>query len=440
MNRRPLGSSQIWSILGRRYLGSFAHLSDIHIGAFRQPILQDLALKSFTRAMDICIERAVDFIIVSGDLFDSNIPDMALANAAVKKIREVTKKGIPFYVVYGSHDFSPTQTSIVDLIESAGLFKKVTYGKMIDGKLHLEFQVDDHTNAKLCGISGRRLGIEKEYYNVLDRASLEKEDGFKIFVMHGAVTEYKPKYAAESESIPLSSLPKQFAYYAGGHIHERLLNNEYGYNLAYPGTPFGADYRDLEITARGQERGFFIVKFSTRLEKIEFVPVPVCSYGLIEHDANGKTAAKVQEDLLKLAEERDRVSNRLFLLRVSGEISGGKISEIDFQHIRRTMRDNGALEVLLNYQKLTSKEYSAIRVAGMGEEVHKIEERLFRENIGTVRVSNPKLKDDSGVQLSQELLSVLKQAKKENETKGSHETRIISAAVDALGLKEALSE
>ena len=421
-------------------MASFAHLSDIHIGAFRQPLLQDLALKSFTRSMDICIERAVDFIIVSGDLFDSNIPDMALANAAVKKIREVTKKSIPFYVVYGSHDFSPTQTSIVDLIESAGLFSKVTKGKMKDGKLQLEFKIDERTGAKLCGISGRRLGIEKEYYNILDRASLEREEGFKIFVMHGAVSEYKPKYAAESESIPLSSLPKSFSYYAGGHIHEKLLSNEYGYSLAYPGTPFGADYRDLETTARGQERGFFIVNFASKVEKIEFVPVSICGYELIEYDANGKTAVKVQEDLLKLAEKDDRLSDRLILLRVSGEMSGGKTSEIDFQRIRRTLRENGALEVLLNYQRLTSKEYSAVRVAGMGEEVHKIEERLFKENIGTVRVSNPKLKGDSGVRISRDLLAALKQAKKENETKGSHEARIISAAVDTLGLKEALSE
>jgi exonuclease SbcD len=397
-------------------LASFAHLSDIHIGAFRQPLLQELALKSFTRAMDICIERAVDFIIVSGDLFDSNIPDMALANAAVKKIREVTKKSIPFYVVYGSHDFSPTQTSIVDLIESAGLFSKVTKGKMKDGKLKLEFQIDERTGAKLCGISGRRLGIEKEYYNILDRASLEKEEGFKIFVMHGAVSEYKPKYAAESESIPLSSLPKTFSYYAGGHIHEKLLSNEYGYSLAYPGTPFGADYRDLETTARGQERGFFIVNFASKVEKIEFVPVSICGYELIEYDANGKTAAKVQEDLLKLAEKDDRLSDRLILLRVSGEMSGGKTSEIDFQRMRRTLRENGALEVLLNYQRLTSKEYSAVRVAGMGEEVHKIEERLFKENIGTVRVSNPKLKGDSGVRISRDLLAALKQAKKDRKS------------------------
>ena len=390
--------------------------------------------------MDICIERAVDFIIVSGDLFDSNIPDMALANAVVKKIREVTKKDIPFYVVYGSHDFSPTQTSIVDLVESAGLFKKVTKGKTVDGKLYLEFQVDDRTNAKLCGISGRRLGIERQYYDILDRASLEEEDGFKIFVMHGAVTEYKPKYAADSESIPLSDLPKNFAYYAGGHIHEKLLDNGCGYNLAYPGTLFGADYRDLETTARGDERGFYIVEFSANVNKIEFVPVHVCSYELIEYDANGKTSAKVNEDLLKLASDGDRISNRVFLLRVSGEISGGRTSEIDFQKIRKMLRDGGALEVLINHQRLTSKEYNAIRVAGMGEEVQKIEERLFKENIGNVKISNPKLKGSSGVQTSQELLSVFKQTKKENETKGSHESRIVGAAVEALGLKERLSD
>jgi exonuclease SbcD len=421
-------------------LGTFAHLADTHIGAFRHPVLQDLALRTFAKAMDISIERAVDFIIVSGDLFDSNLPDMALANSAVKKIKEVTTKGIQFYVVYGSHDFSPTQTSIVDLIESAGLFRKVTKGKMIDGKLQLDFLVDERTKAKLCGISGRRLGIDKEYYAILDRASLEKEEGFKIFVMHCAVSEYKPKYTIESESIPLSSLPKNFAYYAGGHIHEKLLSNEYGYNLAYPGTLFGADYRDLETTAKGQERGFFIVDFSTRVDKVEFVPISDCTYESIEYDAQGKTATKVQEDLLKTAEKDKRPSNRLVLLKVAGEMSGGKTSEIDFQRIKKTLKDNSALEVLLNYQRLTSKEYSAIRVASMGEEVHKIEERLFKENIGAVKVSNPKLKGDQGVLVSRNLLGVLKQAKKDNETKGSYETRITDAAVDALGLQDLMSK
>ena len=95
---------------------SFAHLSDVHVGAFRQPSLQKLVLDAFNSALDVCLEKKVDFIVVSGDLFDSNIPDMGLVNAAVKKMREVREKSIPFYVIYGSHDFSPTQTSIVDIL------------------------------------------------------------------------------------------------------------------------------------------------------------------------------------------------------------------------------------------------------------------------------------------------------------------------------------
>jgi exonuclease SbcD len=141
----------------------FAHLADIHIGAFRQPVLQNLIIDAFNKAMDICLERQVDFIIISGDLFDSNIPDMSLLNSAVKKMGEVRDKGIPFYVIYGSHDFSPTQTSIIDILQSANLFTKVTEGKMEEGKLKLEFTTDERTKAKLCGISGRRRGIEREY-------------------------------------------------------------------------------------------------------------------------------------------------------------------------------------------------------------------------------------------------------------------------------------
>jgi exonuclease SbcD len=413
---------------------SFAHLSDTHIGAFRQPVLQNLVIKAFSKAIDICIERKVDFVVVSGDLFDSNIPDMALANSAVRKIREARDRGIQFYVVYGSHDFSPTQTSIVDLLESAGLFKKVTKGKIEEGKLVLEFHTDERTKAKLCGISGRRLGIEKEYFEILNREDLEREKGFKIFVFHGAVSEYKPEYLAEAESVPLSTLPKGFGYYAGGHIHEKFLAKELGYNIAYPGTLIGADFRDLEKNAKGQERGLFIVTFSEKVENIEFVPISVCDYELIEYDANGKNAVSVQNDLLEIV-GRVKPAGKLVLVKVAGVMSGGKTADIDFQHIRRIIKDRGALEVFLNYQKLSSKEYAAIKVAG--EDVHEIEDRLFKENIGKVKVSDPKLKGESGIKLSRELLNVLKEAKKENEAKSIYESRIISEAVDTLRIKEA---
>ena len=412
---------------------SFAHLSDVHVGAFRQPSLQKLVLDAFNSALDVCLEKKVDFIVVSGDLFDSNIPDMGLVNAAVKKMREVREKSIPFYVIYGSHDFSPTQTSIVDILESAGLFVKATKGRMDDGKLELEFTSDERTGAKLCGISGRRLGIEREYYEVLDRASLEKEEGFKIFMLHGALTEYKPKRLAQADSLPLSLLPRGFAYYAGGHLHERLEESEHGYRIAYPGALFGADYSDLERSAKGLERGFFLVNFDGRLEHTEFVPISVCQFEIREYDAEGKNSTKVQSALQEIVNDAE-AKGKVFLLKVRGEMSGGKTSDIDFQGLKRTLKESGAAEVLLNYQQLTSKEYTSIRVAG--EDIKDIEDSLFKENIGTVRVSNPKLKGQAGVDLSNDILRVWKQPRPDNEGKGTYVERITSESIVTLGMSE----
>jgi len=414
----------------------FAHFSDVHVGAFRHPVLQNLVLQAFKQALDICIKRRVDFIIFSGDLFDSNLPDMGIANEAVKKLREARDNGIDIYVVYGSHDFSPTQTSVVDILESAGLFEKVTKGKVVEGKLRLDYHINKKTGAKIVGIHGRKSGIEREYFDILDREGLEKEPGFKIFVFHGAVTEYKPATLAAAESIPVSSLPREFDYYAAGHIHERYEGKLPGYeHILYSGILFAADYRDLEQSALGMERGFFIVSFDDNVRDIEFVKIPVCEYAFIQYDATGKNASKVQEDLFEDAKKFD-ADGKLVLLKVKGDMSGGKTSDIDFAAIRRLIEDKGALHVTVNHFGLTSKEYADIKIAG--QDVHEVEARLFEESIGAVKVTQPKLKGKCGVQLSIELLKVLRQEQKVNELKKDYEARVVRSGLETLQLGEAI--
>jgi len=414
----------------------FAHLSDIHVGAFRQPILQSLLLEAFNKALEICIERKVDFIVVSGELFDSNIPDMALANQAVKKLRELREQGIEVYVVYGSHDYSPTQASIVDLLESAGLFSKVTKGDVIEGKLQLRFVTDKKTGAKLVGISGRKSGIEREYFEILDKDGLEKESGFKIFVFHGAVTEYKPALISEAESFPISNLPKAFQYYAAGHIHDRTEGKLPGYDrIQYPGTLFAGDYRDLEENASGRDRGFLIVSFDDRVRNVEFVKVSVCDYALVQYDATNKNSIKVQQELLEQAKSLD-INGKVVLIKVKGELSGGNTSDIDFMSIRKIIEEKKALHVSINHFGLRSKEYADIKVGV--EDIQEVERKLFKENIGTVKVSQSKLKGDAGVQLSLELIGVLRQEPKLNELKKDYESRMVRNGAEALKLEGVL--
>src|SRR3712207_5325368 len=102
---------------------SFALISDVHLGAFRNSILRHLVKESFLKAIDICIERKTDFIIIGGDLFDSNLPELTIVNEVVIKLFEAKQKGIEIYIIYGSHDYSVNQKSIIDILSSAGLFK-----------------------------------------------------------------------------------------------------------------------------------------------------------------------------------------------------------------------------------------------------------------------------------------------------------------------------
>jgi exonuclease SbcD len=410
----------------------FAHIADCHIGANRDPVLENLELEAFSKAMDICVQEKVDFVLISGDLFHANLPDMHVANAAVKKMKEVKDAGIPIYVIYGSHDYSPNDTSIIDILESTGLIKKIVKGEDVDGKLRLEVFTDPKTKAKLVGLSGRKAGLETNYYEILDREYLEKQPGFKIFAFHSAISELKPEFLAQMESIPVSLLPKGFDYYATGHVHRRCESGFSGYErIVFPGVLFAGYSRDLEDSAKGEERGFYLVSFDDKVEDVRFVEVSVCEFEYFEYDVKDKNVLEAKKDLL---EKLGRVAadNKVVVVKIKGELAGGKTSEISSSGIRDLLKDNGALDVIINRFGLTSKEYAAVRIAG--EDASVIEARLLRENIGAVKVSVEELKADRGAKLAEVLLKILRQGQKLNETKRGYEERVQKSALDLLGL------
>jgi exonuclease SbcD len=414
----------------------FAHMADCHIGAFRDPVLRELSLKAFEKALNICVEEDIDFIVISGDLFHSNIPDMGVVNRAVVKMKELRDAGINIYVIYGSHDFSPNETSIVDILSSAGLFQKIVKGEVVGEKIHLEFFKDPKTGAKLTGISGRLLGLEREYFTRIDRQSLEEEPGFKIFAFHTALDELKPASLAEMESMPLSNLPEGFDYYAGGHVHKRIEDSYRGYGtIRYPGTLFGFGFRDLEQSARGEKTGFYIVTFEDDVKDVQFKEVSVCEYLIFEYDVSDKNSAVANEDLIEKIKELP-VEKKIVLVKLKGELSGGKTSDIDFARLRDLLHQNGAIYTSINRYALTSKEYTGIRVEG--RDIREIEQKFLRENIGEVKVSDSNLVGEEGFQTAVNLLDRLRHEKKPNEKVKDYDDRMIREAIQTLELEEAM--
>lgn len=409
----------------------FAHIADCHLGAFRDKTLQELSIDAFLTTLDLCREENVDFVVFSGDIFHTTIPNMDIVSAAAEKLKELCDSGIRIYAIYGSHDYNPGATSIMDVLQSAGLFHKIALGQIDnDGILRLQFTQDPKTQAKLIGISARKVNLERKYYQILDRESMENEPGFKIFAFHTALSELKPRDYASMAANPISLLPKSFNYYAGGHIHKNIIQNIKGLgHIVYPGPTFAANFIDLEVIAKGGKRGFYLIHFDDEVEEVEFREIPTVAVCYEEYDASGKTSHQVQIKLNEMIEAL-YPEDKIVLLKVTGQMAGGTPADIDFGELQRTLIQKGALHVRINRYGLRTLEIPDTKI--LGESSQEIEQNLFREHIDQINVMSSDLKEELGVQRAIELLRITRQEKDDEETKAEYENRITEEATDLL--------
>ena len=413
----------------------FAHLSDVHLGFQKHESLQKIEQQVFEKILDECINRKVNFILIPGDLFHVNIPEMRVQKFAFAKFRQVHDAGIPIYVVYGSHDFSPVSNSVIDLLAEIGYIKKVTNATSHeDGKISLKCLIDEKTGTKITGLSGLKVGKDREWYEKLDRSSLEAEQGLKIFLFHGGISDMKTDSGMDGDQMPLSLLPKGFSYYAGGHMHKfnHQSFDEYS-NVVYPGTPFAGYHTDLEDNANGQKRGFVLVEFDDKIKSVDFVEIKNTEYEIIEVDANNRKAESVNQELSEKTADVD-VVNKVVIVKIQGELMSGKTAEVDVSIVRDNLNNKDALVVNVSKNQLTSKEYSITEAKGSNKE--EIETNVFSENIGQLKFDYPELLDKSGIKLASKLLQELGQSKLENEKNNEYVPRIRDSALALLGLDD----
>jgi len=403
----------------------FAHLADIHIGAWRDDKLKEINLQTFEKAFDDIIKRKVDFIVISGDIFHVNIPDLDSVKRVVIRLQEAKKQGIPVYVVYGSHDYSPNSTSIIDILVAGGLLTRVMDAHLEANEVKLSFVTDEKTNVKLCGISGRSYSMERDYYEILDRKNLEDQKGFKIFVLHSAINEMKPVSSAYDKGVQQSYLPRGFDYYAGGHIHEyvQYRDKEFGW-IAYPGTLFGSDFTDLENVANGMKRGYIIVDFEDKVKKVSFIETTLPKVEFYHVNGDNKTSRELSGILRELVNEIEP-KDKIILLKVEGTLSLGLVTDVPWEDIRGKLMEKGSHFVYINRRGLSTKETPELKV--QGESTKEIESKILTESMNgftllrsysdeTRSWAEAQFKGEKGLELASKLLEVLKTEKQEGET------------------------
>lgn len=398
----------------------FAHLADCHIGSWRDPKLRDVNTKAFIKTIDACIEQDVDFVVIAGDLFNTPLPALDNLKTTVNKLKQLKDLGIEVYIIAGSHDFSPSGKTIIDVLEEAGLLINVVKGEDIEGKLKLNFTIDKKTGAKITGMLGRKGSLEKSYYENLIKENLEQEQGYKIFLFHSALTEFKPSDLKDMESNPLSLLPKNFSYYAGGHVHYIFDKNEQDYGLiAYPGPLFPNNFAELEKLGRG---GFYIVEANENNgaydSKIEWLPIQVYNIEKLPIDCNSKTPEQIEEEI-KNKITNNEFNNTIILIRLSGILSSGKPSDINFKEIYEILYNKAAYFVMRNTNALTTKEFEELKVDVSS--VEDIESSIINEHLGQIKVKD--LTPEKEMRVTKELIRILSQEKNEL-TKADFENKL----------------
>ena len=336
----------------------FSHISDTHLGLVQygsEEREQDV-YHVFNQAIDISIKDHVDFVIFAGDIFHVPNPNGTAIVQMANALKRLKKNNIDSFFILGEHDISRIRTTPIPYVYHNLEFSRyIGQGNPINYKEILLVGFDKIRKAEIPQF--------EEKFKVVDE-SAKNHAGHKILVMHQGITEFN-KFAGEIQS---TDLPKNFTYYAMGHLHDHDIKkfNHLNGPIAYPGS--------IELTTsegiKEIKKGFLEVDISSKEVNTNW----------IELDTRQQFSFKTNYD--ELSESIDTISMKI------GKIERKPIVEIKIQgenietdQIQAQISRLQA-QTLRCFWRITSKETSDSSV--FLEKPNAIEDEMFRLSVNAI--------------------------------------------------------
>ncbi|WP_216829371.1 metallophosphoesterase family protein [Alkalihalobacterium elongatum] len=208
----------------------FIHTADLHLDSpfkglahLPEPILKQIhesSFQSFIRIVDLAIEQQVDFVLISGDLYDHDQRSLKAQLFLRREFARLDKQSIQVYIIHGNHDHLSGDWVSINWTENVKLFSsELEYKRFVSQE----------------GVSAHIYGFSYPERELFDRKVdlFEKIDGadFHIGMLHGQEqgltghNPYSPFHTKELEE-------KEFDYWALGHIHQMIQLKP---TIFYPG-------------------------------------------------------------------------------------------------------------------------------------------------------------------------------------------------------------
>jgi DNA repair protein SbcD/Mre11 len=392
----------------------FIHLADCHLGGWRQEELQELNFLSFQAAIKRSIEECPDFILIAGDLFDSAYPPIEILKRTFAEFKKIKDANIPVFLIAGSHDFSASGKTFLDVLEHAGFCKNIEDFETTEDGTH-KLKPVIYRDVAIFGFPGRKSGME---IDELKKSDFDSVHQTTIFMLHTTIKDVVgtiPMDSIEKTTLPLAD------YYALGHIHKRFETQEKNSVFAYPGPTFPNNFQELADLNHGS---FNIVKLENGKTQTQNIQLPLKEVVFLE--------IKLENALIatdKVISEIDKIelNNKILLLKLTGTLTQGKTGDINFETIENFVKKKNIYSFLRNISSLKVRE-SEIDVSI--EDTENIEEEILKsyveKNPGDFNKFMPQLMDALSIE------------KNEDEKSTIFEKRLIDELKKVLDLQETI--
>ncbi|MBD3362944.1 hypothetical protein GF362_04450 [Candidatus Dojkabacteria bacterium] len=226
------------------------HTADVHLGAKlswlgnKAVIQQKQLLSTFSEIIDLAIEKKIDILLISGDLFDISYPNGTLVSAVQGQIRRLSDERIYTIIIPGNHDrLEPesiwtkrfTDSDYCFVINSKGA--KVINLKELGVKIFGQGTYDQFSD-------------ESPLKPLIEKKKSTENNNYSIAMVHGSVgihAQISKNYPISKDEIEES----EFDYIALGDWHGNLDVSQGDTKAWYPGSP--------EIIAKDQKKSGFVI-------------------------------------------------------------------------------------------------------------------------------------------------------------------------------------
>ncbi|EAE7733261.1 exonuclease SbcCD subunit D [Listeria monocytogenes] len=241
----------------------FLHMADLHLDSpfiglstLPQPLfsaIQESTFQSLERITTVAIKEAVDFVLIAGDIYDSEDQSVRAQARFAKEMKRLEAANIPVFMIHGNHDFIEKHKEKLALPSNVHVFSE---------------QVEVMSHKTATGVSVNIYGFSYNERHIrssrVGEYKIQGDADFHIALLHGSEVSSSEEHDVYAPFRVQEISKKGFDYWALGHIHKRQLVAE-SPSIYYPGNIQGRNRKE------SGEKGASIVTLSEASTTIDFI-------------------------------------------------------------------------------------------------------------------------------------------------------------------------